>query len=74
MSVPGAMARPGPYDPTMSVVASIFVGLAAVLHGYIFWMESIAWTRPQVWKRFGVADRIEVVVKPDRTSTLRITA
>ena len=43
----------------MSVVASVFVGLAAVLHGYIFWMESIAWTRPQVWKRFGVADQAQ---------------
>ncbi|WP_404390863.1 DUF1304 domain-containing protein [Humibacillus xanthopallidus] len=41
----------------MSVVASVFVGLAALLHVYIFWMESIAWTRPQVWKRFSVADQ-----------------
>ena len=41
----------------MNVVASIFVGLAALLHVYIFWMESIAWTRPEVWKRFSVADQ-----------------
>ena len=41
----------------MSVVASVFVGLAALLHVYIFWMESIAWTRPEVWKRFSVADQ-----------------
>ena len=41
----------------MSVVASVVIGLAALLHGYIFWMESIAWTRPEVWRRFGVADQ-----------------
>jgi putative membrane protein len=43
----------------MSVVASVFVGLAALLHVYIFWMESIAWTRPEIWKRFGVADQAQ---------------
>lgn len=41
----------------MSVVASVFVGLAALLHVYIFWMESVAWTRPAIWTRFGVADQ-----------------
>ena len=41
----------------MKIAASVFVGLAALLHVYIFWMESIGWTRPQVWKRFGVADQ-----------------
>ena len=43
----------------MSVVASVFVGLAALLHVYIFWMESIAWTRPEIWRRFGVADQAQ---------------
>ncbi len=47
----------GAYDPVMSVVASVLVGLAALLHVYIFWMESVAWTRPEVWKRFSVADQ-----------------
>src|SRR5215203_1547745 len=41
----------------MRIAASVFVGLAALLHVYIFWMESIAWTRPQVWKRFSVPDQ-----------------
>jgi putative membrane protein len=41
----------------MSVVASVVVGLAALLHVYIFWMESVGWTRPEVWRRFGVADQ-----------------
>ena len=41
----------------MRIAASVFVGLAALLHVYIFWMESIGWTRPTVWRRFGVADQ-----------------
>ncbi|MBC9819816.1 DUF1304 domain-containing protein [Terrabacter sp. MAHUQ-38] len=41
----------------MRIAASMFVGLAALLHVYIFWMESVGWTRPEVWKRFGVADQ-----------------
>ena len=47
----------GAYDPGMRIAASVFVGLAALLHVYIFWMESIGWARPEVWKRFGVADQ-----------------
>ena len=41
----------------MAVIASIFVALAAMLHGYIFLMETVWWTRPAIWKRFGVADQ-----------------
>lgn len=41
----------------MRIAASVFIGLAALLHVYIFWMESVAWTRPEVWRRFGVADQ-----------------
>jgi putative membrane protein len=41
----------------MLVIASVFVALAALLHGYIFLMESVWWTRPATWRRFGVADQ-----------------
>jgi putative membrane protein len=41
----------------MKTAAIVAVALAALLHVYIFWMESIGWTRPEVWKRFGVADQ-----------------
>ncbi|QAY72457.1 DUF1304 domain-containing protein [Agromyces protaetiae] len=41
----------------LALIASIFVALAALLHGYIFVMESVWWTRPSIWKRFGVADQ-----------------
>lgn len=38
----------------MIIVATLVVALAAALHVVIFVMESIGWTRPAVWKRFGV--------------------
>lgn len=38
----------------MVVVAAVFITLAAALHGYIFLMESVWWSRPATWKRFGV--------------------
>ena len=41
------------------VIACIVVALAAVLHIYIFWMESFGWRRPAVWKRFNVADQAQ---------------
>ncbi|WP_022886858.1 DUF1304 domain-containing protein [Glaciibacter superstes] len=41
----------------MAIVTSVFVALAAVLHVYIFLMESVWWTRPSTWKRFGVASQ-----------------
>ncbi|WP_350348147.1 DUF1304 domain-containing protein [Agromyces sp. G08B096] len=43
----------------MAVIASILVALAALLHGAIFLMESVWWTRPSTWKRFGVADQAQ---------------
>ena len=41
----------------MIVLATVVVTLAAALHVAIFFMESVAWTRPAVWKRFGVASQ-----------------
>jgi len=41
----------------MAYVAGFFVALAALLHGYIFFMESVWWDRPAVWKRFGVKNQ-----------------
>ncbi|ERK71016.1 hypothetical protein N136_02635 [Leifsonia aquatica ATCC 14665] len=41
----------------MIVLATVVVTLAAALHVAIFFMESVAWGRPTVWKRFGVADQ-----------------
>ena len=41
----------------MTILATIVVALAAALHAAIFWMESLAWTRPAIWKRFGIRDQ-----------------
>lgn len=41
----------------IGTLALVFAGLAALLHVYIFYMESIAWRRPAIWKRFGVTDQ-----------------
>ena len=41
----------------MSILATVVAALAGLLHVYIFVMESIQWTQPRVWRRFGVADQ-----------------
>jgi putative membrane protein len=41
----------------MIVLATVLVTLAAALHVGIFFMESVSWTRPAVWRRFGVASQ-----------------
>lgn len=41
----------------IAIIATIFAALAALLHVYIFVMESVLWTRPRIWRRFGVADQ-----------------
>ncbi|CAN7171470.1 DUF1304 domain-containing protein [Arthrobacter sp. LjRoot78] len=37
----------------------VFAFVAALLHVYIFTMESVTWTRPATWKRFGVASQAD---------------
>ncbi|WP_424446536.1 DUF1304 domain-containing protein [Microbacterium sp. CH-015] len=47
------------------IIATAVAALAALLHVYIFVMESIQWTQPRVWRRFGVADQAAAdVTKP----------
>ena len=41
----------------VTILATVFAALAALLHVYIFVMESVQWTQPKIWKRFGVADQ-----------------
>lgn len=40
----------------MIIVALVLGALAALLHVYIFWMESFAWTTPRVRKTFGLSE------------------
>jgi len=39
------------------ILATVFGSLAALLHVYIFVMESVQWSQPRIWKRFGVPDQ-----------------
>ncbi|VXB92949.1 Putative membrane protein [Arthrobacter sp. 9AX] len=42
------------------ILASLFFAfIAAALHVFIFSMESVTWTRPATWKRFGVASQAD---------------
>jgi putative membrane protein len=36
----------------IAILATVVAALAALLHVYIFVMESVQWTQPRVWKRF----------------------
>ncbi|MDQ0635732.1 putative membrane protein [Arthrobacter pascens] len=38
----------------MILASLLFAFIAAALHVYIFTMESLTWTRPATWKRFGL--------------------
>ncbi|MGA1810897.1 DUF1304 domain-containing protein [Frondihabitans sp. 4ASC-45] len=44
----------------MLVVSIVFAALAAALHVYIFWMESLAWRGPRARATFGPATEAEV--------------
>lgn len=41
------------------VIAVVFAALAALLHVFIFLMESVLWMRPATWKRFGLKSQEE---------------
>ena len=41
----------------MLIAAQLVAGLAAVLHVVFFVFESLLWTRPQVYARFGIVSR-----------------
>ncbi|MDZ8171608.1 DUF1304 domain-containing protein [Microbacterium xanthum] len=41
----------------IAILATVSGALAALLHVYIFVMESVQWTRPRIWRRFGVKDQ-----------------
>ena len=43
----------------MTAVALVLAGVAALLHVYIWTMESITWRQPSTWKRFGLESQAE---------------
>jgi putative membrane protein len=48
----------------MLVVASVLAGLAALVHGYIFWLESIAWRSARARRIFGTTEETARVTAP----------
>ncbi|MGN7190520.1 MULTISPECIES: DUF1304 domain-containing protein [unclassified Curtobacterium] len=47
----------------MTVVALVFAALAALLHVYIFVLESVLWTTPRARSTFGTTEEDAVVTK-----------
>lgn len=47
---------------TFAVIGSVFVFLAAVIHLFIFALESVLWSRPATWRLFGVRDERDAEV------------
>jgi len=46
-------------------IGLVFTGIAAAIHLYIFYLESIAWSKPKTWKTFGLRSQAEAdTVKP----------
>lgn len=47
------------------MAGSAFIGLAALAHVLFFWFESIVWSNPSTWKRFGIRTQSDAdVVRP----------
>ncbi len=47
------------------VIGLVFAGLAALIHGYIFVLESVRWTNPRTWRIFGIASQADAdTLKP----------
>jgi putative membrane protein len=47
------------------VIGLVFAGLAALLHVYIFLLESIIWAKPATWKMFGIRSQADAyTLKP----------
>lgn len=43
----------------VAILATVFAALAALLHVYIFVLESIRWTTPRVWRTFGLTSQAD---------------
>ena len=39
-----------------AIIGSVFVFVAALIHLWIFALESVLWNKPSTWKQFGVRD------------------
>ena len=41
----------------LTIIGAVFLSLAALIHVYIFYLESIAWSKPKTWKTFGLTSQ-----------------
>lgn len=47
------------------ILGAVFIAIAALIHLYIFFLESVVWTRPSTWKLFGLKSQSDAeIVKP----------
>jgi putative membrane protein len=47
------------------ILGAVFIAIAALIHLYIFFLESVVWTKPSTWKLFGLKSQAEAeIVKP----------
>jgi putative membrane protein len=47
------------------LVATILAGIAAIIHVVIFALESVLWSKPTTWRRFGVRSQDDAdVLRP----------
>jgi putative membrane protein len=48
-----------------AIIGSVFVFLAALIHLWIFALESVLWNKPSTWKQFGVRDESDAeLIRP----------
>jgi putative membrane protein len=46
-------------------IGFVFAAVASLLHGFFFYLESVVFTTPPTWKRFGVTSQADAdVLKP----------
>ncbi|MDL9939035.1 DUF1304 domain-containing protein [Gordonia sp. ABSL1-1] len=48
----------------MLIAGLVFAGIAALIHVYIFYLESIAWTTPKAFAAFGTTPEEAEATKP----------
>jgi putative membrane protein len=48
----------------MIIVGLVFAGLAAAVHVYIFWLESLVWTGPRARRTFGLGEEEARITRP----------
>jgi putative membrane protein len=52
-------------NSALAIAGTVLVGVAAVVHVLIFVMESVTWSTPATWRRFGLRSQHDAdVVRP----------